>query len=74
MTDPAELYLDLLRRTLTGMVYEDPPVPGLHWLDCEDYQEGTRTGGVDWPQHAPCMIGLERLGQRPGLRRAGPGR
>jgi len=62
VTDPAELYLDLLARTLTGMVYEDPPLPGQHWIPHTDYQLATRESGFDWPQHAPCMIGLERLG------------
>ena len=61
MTDPAELYLDLLKRTLTGMVYEDPPVPGCHWVPHAEYREETRVAGHDWPQHAPCMIGTQRL-------------
>lgn len=61
MTGPAELYLDLIARALTGMVYEDPPVPA-PWLDHTDYRLTTREAGGDWPQHAPCMIGLGRLG------------
>lgn len=61
LTDPAELYLDLLRRTLTGMVQEDPPIPGCHWVSHAEYRADTRTAGHDWPQHAPCMIGLQRL-------------
>ena len=61
MTDPAELYLNLLKRTLTGMVYEDPPIPGCHWVTHAEYREETRAVGHDWPQHAVCMIGPERL-------------
>jgi hypothetical protein len=51
-----ELYLDLLKRTLTGMVYEDPPI-AVPWLGHGDYRLGDRAQGIDWPQHAPCMIG-----------------
>jgi hypothetical protein len=61
VNDPAELYLDLLKRTLTGMVYEDPPIPGQHWLTHPGYREEIRRAGHDWPQHAPCMIGSVRL-------------
>lgn len=55
------LYLDLLKRTLTGLAYEDPPIP-VPWLLHTDYQQADRILGVDWPQHAPCMIGSSRLG------------
>ena len=44
------------------MVYEDPPISGCHWVPHTDYRLATREAGGDWPQHAPCMIGLERLG------------
>jgi hypothetical protein len=54
------LYLDLLKRTLTGMVYEDPPIV-TRWHTTAAYQEKIREIGYDWPQHAPCMIGLPRL-------------
>lgn len=55
------LYLDLLKRTLTGMVYEDPPFQA-PWLARDGYQQDVRATGFDYPQHAPCMIGLRRLG------------
>ena len=61
MIEPSELYLDLLKRTLTGMVYEDPPIPGQHWISHAEYRKETRMVGNDWPQCAPCMIGPERL-------------
>lgn len=51
----ADLYLDLLKRTLTGMAYEDPPLPG------GTYDAEARSAGRDVPQRAPCMIGTERL-------------
>lgn len=56
----SELYLDLLKRTLTGMVYEDPPVP-VPWVSYLEYREETRVHGIDWPQHAHSMIGLARM-------------
>jgi hypothetical protein len=56
----AELYLDLLARTLTGMTQEDPPIP-VPWVPHLDYQEKTRVAGEDWPRHAPCMLGLHKL-------------
>lgn len=51
-----DLYLDLLKHTLTGRVYEDPPIP-VPWLPHTDYSLSDRIMGIDWPQHAPCMIG-----------------
>lgn len=56
VTRRQDLYLDLLKRTLTGRVYEDPPIP-VPWLPHTGYSLGDRTMGIDWPQHAPCMIG-----------------
>jgi Macrocin-O-methyltransferase (TylF) len=54
------MYLDLLKRTLTGMIYEDLPIP-VPWLPHTDYQLQDRITGFDWPSHAPCMLGLTRL-------------
>lgn len=56
----AGLYLDLLKRTLTGMVWQDPPIRSA-WWPTSTYQEDQRIIGIDWPQHAPCMIGPIRL-------------
>ena len=56
----AALYLDLLKRTLTGMVYEDPPVP-VPWDPRHDFDEARRRVGVDWPSRAHTMIGVRRL-------------
>jgi O-methyltransferase len=62
--DPATLYLDLLKRALTRIAFEDEtlipenadriPLP----LDRE-----RRAEGRDWPVHAETMIGLKRLDQ-----------
>ena len=57
---PADLYLDLLKRTLTGMVYEDPPIQ-IRGVPSGGYQRQARELADDWPQHAPCMIGTVRL-------------
>jgi O-methyltransferase len=62
--DPATLYLELLKRALTRIAFEDEtlipenadriPLP----LDRE-----RRVEGRDWPVHAETMIGLKRLDQ-----------
>lgn len=56
----ADLYLNLLKSTLTGLVYEDPPLP-MPWLPLQPYDAAVRAQGSDWPSHAPTMIGLDRL-------------
>jgi hypothetical protein len=53
-----KLYLDLLKRVLTNVIYEDPNVgpwrpPG--------YREEDRLVGGDWPRDAHTMIGMRRL-------------
>jgi hypothetical protein len=53
-------YLDLLKRTLTGMVYEDPPI-STPWRPINTYDEQARIGGRDWPLTAHTMVGLKRL-------------
>ena len=62
---PAQLYLDLLKRTLTRLATEDeslvpeqPPPRSAQPLDVE-----RRLAGLDWPVHAETMIGLRRLDQ-----------
>jgi Macrocin-O-methyltransferase (TylF) len=54
------LYLDLLKRTLTGMAWEDPPIP-VPWDSDPDYAEDKRARGLDWPQRALTFVGLARL-------------
>jgi hypothetical protein len=54
------MYLDLLKRTLTGMIYEDPSIP-VSWRPQQYYDEQVRQNGRDWPLNAHTMIGLKRL-------------
>lgn len=56
----AALYLDLLKRTLCGMTWEDPHIL-TDWDQDPAYDENKRVHGLDWPQHAHTMIGLSRL-------------
>ncbi len=54
------LYLDLLKRTLTGMIYEDPAIH-VPWRPLNTYDEKARTAGRDWPLNALTMVGFKRL-------------
>lgn len=54
------MYLDLMKRMLSGMVYEDPSIP-VAWRPLSIYDEKRRQAGRDWPMHAHTMIGMERL-------------
>lgn len=57
---PNRLYLDLLKRSLTGVLTEDPArVPGLELLESFDLER--RWAGEDWPSTALTMIGMARL-------------
>jgi Macrocin-O-methyltransferase (TylF) len=68
-TDPArdrcrELYLDLLEQTLSGAILEDVgyiPKPDFPASLANAYDAQRRARGIDWPSHAPTMIGLARL-------------
>jgi hypothetical protein len=55
-----ELYLDLLKKTLTGYIYKDPSIPTA-WSPNSVYDEARRLGGRDWPLSAHTMIGFKRL-------------
>ncbi|HEV7759672.1 MAG TPA: TylF/MycF family methyltransferase [Acidimicrobiales bacterium] len=62
------LYLDLLKKTVTNVIYEDPPNP-LTPVRAQDptppdpaaFDESRRRGGEDWPLTAHTMVGLQRL-------------
>jgi hypothetical protein len=56
----ADLYLELLRRTLTGMIYEDPAI-SVAWRPESVFDERRRQTGRDWPLRAHTMIGMDRL-------------
>ncbi|MEW6077215.1 MAG: TylF/MycF/NovP-related O-methyltransferase [Thermodesulfobacteriota bacterium] len=53
-----QLYLDLLVKSILGLIYEDPPFPrfGSGTFDLD-----TRIKGLDWPTRAHTMVGLKRL-------------
>jgi O-methyltransferase len=61
--NPVELrdvYLDLLRNCLTGLIYDDPP---LEWsgVGLRPFDRHTREIGMDWPCRAHSMIGAKRM-------------
>ncbi len=51
-------YLDLMHACLTGVIYEDTPLPV---LGAEKYDPQLREYGWDWPSKAHTMIGSKRL-------------
>ena len=55
---PRELYLDLLIKTLTNMIYGDPST---NPLNTGPFQPELRLEGRDWPAIAHTMIGVQRL-------------
>ena len=62
-TDSRNLYLDLLKRCLLGMIYEDPPAvaPAIGGYRTELYVAKFRETGRDVPSQAHSMIGLRRM-------------
>lgn len=60
--DLSNLYVDLLERTLTGAITDDPGfAPALDPIIPLKYDERVRSSGTDWPLRAVTMIGLTRL-------------
>jgi Macrocin-O-methyltransferase (TylF) len=53
-----DLYLDLMKRTLTNFIYQDPNVAP--WQK-PGFDPEVRAAGRDWPRDAHTMIGLRRL-------------
>lgn len=53
-----ELYLDLLIKILTNMIYGDPSI---HPANVGPFQPEFRSEGRDWPTVAHTMVGLRRL-------------
>jgi O-methyltransferase len=58
MSDLKTLYLNLMERTLLGVIYEDPPID--KWTGGQ-YNLDLRIEGLDWPAQAHTMIGFKRL-------------
>jgi Macrocin-O-methyltransferase (TylF) len=61
--DGATLYLDLIKKCLTGMIYDDPPAGKVNVAGylTKDYIPKMREYGRDVPSHAHTMIGMRRL-------------
>jgi len=57
------LYLDLLEKCLTNVIYRDPPMrpKWTHLLRKQEFSLAVRESGKDWPSLAHTMIGLKRL-------------
>src|SRR5205807_7313712 len=53
------LYLDLMKKCLTDLIYAD--VQEKPNLGPEPFDENKRWLGLDWPTHAHTMIGMKRL-------------
>jgi O-methyltransferase len=59
-----DLYLDLLKSTLTRIAFEDETrYPADPELGPQPLNTEMREQGSDWPVHAETMIGMHRLGQ-----------
>jgi len=58
MSNLRQLYLDMVRKCVAGMIYCDPSMAP--WNDGE-FDEEARTNGGDWPSQAHTMIGDTRL-------------
>jgi Macrocin-O-methyltransferase (TylF) len=61
--DTVNLYLDLMKKCLAGMIYEDPPASDTRIAGylTRDYIPKMREYGRDYPSQAHTMIGLRRL-------------
>lgn len=55
---PRELYIDLLIKILTNMIYGDPSIDP---MSAGAFQPLVRSEGRDWPAAAHTMVGLKRL-------------
>ena len=58
MTDLRTRYLDLIEAALTGVLYEDAPMPAWGFTT---YDPTAREHGRDWPSTALTMVGTRRL-------------
>jgi hypothetical protein len=54
------LYLDLLEKAVTNLLYGDSPIPN-PWLPETEFDSGRRENGQDWPSQAHTMVGLKRI-------------
>lgn len=56
----ARLYLQLLKKVLTNVIYQDAPSPH-EFARSTSYDPEIRTIGGDWPTVAHTMVGIKRL-------------
>lgn len=61
MDTSTALYLDLLKKALTNVIYKDAAQQASWYYGGEGYQEHDRINGEDWPSVAHTMVGLRRL-------------
>ncbi|MGW9350818.1 O-methyltransferase/demethyldecarbamoylnovobiocinO-methyltransferase/8-demethyl-8-(2,3-dimethoxy-alpha-L-rhamnosyl)tetracenomycin-C 4'-O-methyltransferase [Nocardiopsis flavescens] len=69
VAEPVRLYLDLMKRSLSNTIYQDPRVWFGDWSgtievdrrEVRPFDEGSRTEGLDIPSAAHTMIGRQRL-------------
>lgn len=58
--DTRRLYLELLKKVLTNVIYEDPAIPN-PVFDRDVFNRWARDTGSDWPLLAHTMVGTARL-------------
>ncbi len=54
------MYIDLLERVVTNMIYRDATLPN-KWIPAVGFDVESRENGTDWPVDAHTMIGLKRI-------------
>jgi hypothetical protein len=64
--DLRHLYLNMIKRCLLGLVYEDKPTAIFRETDeqkpdGQEFDLSARTEGYDWPSQAHTMVGLQRM-------------
>ena len=61
MQKPELLYLDLMKKTLSYMLWPEPAKPSQYGFKAEKFSERQRIEGEMWPKYAHTMIGMKRL-------------
>jgi Macrocin-O-methyltransferase (TylF) len=56
----SQLYLELLKKVLTNVIYQDAPLPNA-LCRSTSYDQEARAVGLDWPTVAHTMVGMKRL-------------
>lgn len=58
---PRDLYIDLLKRVLVNLIYEDEQDPRFPLAEGTEFDLAKRVSGTDWPTRAHTMVGMARL-------------